>query len=1657
MSQKTVPDSEPPPDGDEKCWASPAWHPLKEGVMWVEGDEFATSALQQLVEENNSRKEIQDLSSLGPLELQTLRKAMVYLMLHHNEMEEMLVLLENSGKEMTEEEWDNVWKKVAEASQDEDSHAAERKYPMKSMFSFFKPAPLLTLDVSASETVSQISRQERDITMHRLYCLLNSTKSETQKYLPISDWLRLIDPNKKTTGGNAAYRNVRSQAAAELVTQQAKACSIEMSQAKLTEFFAHIMGERGEKVSLDQSAREFNQNVVRYNEKRWRKGAPIALGKILKPKPEQLAFWVSVGNFKKITFGLKESDELFELLDDDVQQANKDMTQELQDQLSHLKEDILLVTSSIMSEKAMVQFERRLRTYTTRLGIFGHYDMLREVCESYIIHEATFCNAYVKTFGIVPDSDPNNRSTCAAECDLWPTLAHIFNGEINKKIFLSNCAKKPTIPAEGLGYHIGYTKRRYEITMRDMFFVLYIIFVILLTFFLQSDKGIRPGYYLNVAINENIGKDEIGDETKYWFAQTFYDAVNEEEYWDWFKGPLLQSLYDSDEPTKPGTQTTFFHSSKLVGGMKLRQFRQRPRNCKGMDALFASDTDVCRAEGDTRKFTDWLSIKNKNVTTDPVTSTCLEPNAFYDDRDPVTIVIDTTEDYWEACNVIAHATRILIEEKLTTRATIANATDVPGISTTHITIGTGSGTVTSITQGWFMTQAGATACPKCTSIGHTALFNSRNAAVFNSIILDRDATQSDVEAKLISNNLTSFTRETHAISDYDTVVLSRNSNGDSLLFYDVSPGKLTGSFPTVRLTLADDYSQDTISKGFNLASTDLKEHFADIEQLVHYLVFNENDMKSMMKDLNNENATASACNWLKNSANTWKWYQWVRRAVADDMQQKRNSYHPKCYDSWEDRKQDERGYLDSQNLVTGVLPPNVNYTPKAIYNIDNSNALTDELMFYAPTREQFKTWIQQAEDGNLTAQALWFDAQPWVYRSCSELGGAKFLSYPGRMVASGTQTMALYGCSGYGTILPVDMSYQEMVRVVEHLNANQWIDVSTRGVMVEFFIHNQNSRLISRFQYMAEISTTGGYAMTLQVHTFRLFQLSAQQAPALFVIAVIITLLLMFTLIYESFRSFRLAWHNRLVELRAESDKAHGNWCPLVTCNKKCSFAGIKLTMPLMVLYFSDFWYVFDTIFFGVVVISWAFRFWFMWLSTTDANIACDRVFPDQYETASEISYSLFQLDGVAILLAYMRFIYYLRSFQEINRIVMTVTKAALLIVYLLVIFVIFMMAFTLSAWVVFGTLIERYRGAGDAFGTLLFMMMGEIDFDLMSEARPGFSLTFFLLFYIIVITILFNLLIGVITSSFNEVYTKRFDEDAFIARVVHDPASGAWDGDSAFGLRQFAMENAAVREALYYVKKMTYSLNCLREKKELDYRNSNPRKFWPSYQILIQDLDSPDMHLVFRAHTIFKLLAKKYGASLNPSASEEEGRNIKSYDLTAKPVMDFIDDSVGPTRRSLIDFMLVEVPSRIMNLNKTRAWHMLLSDHKIWKDEVERWANFDLMEDADDVNNHSQQLKKDILSLKDEISKLGTKLGLESIDGADVESKNDSETPHIGASTHEDEDEEDEETEEEEEDDEAVKPRRASLVEKAGDDNQEKPTEESKAPYGSEKGELEE
>eukprot|EP01060_Flectonema_neradi_P010969 TRINITY_DN1804_c5_g1_i1.p1 TRINITY_DN1804_c5_g1~~TRINITY_DN1804_c5_g1_i1.p1 ORF type:complete len:1723 (+),score=362.90 TRINITY_DN1804_c5_g1_i1:52-5169(+) len=1325
------------------------------------------------------------------------------------------------------------------------------------------------------------------------------------------------------------------------------------------------------------------------------------------------------GNMNVIQFGLQRSDFNGP---DFVSKVLKEK------ECASIKQDLIEMSSCIVSEPAWESFKIRIRERVKAIPPSDSRPQvdpsvltkaLIHIVERHVIKEHDFCQVYKNITAISIDDqivdDKGCTAACHARASIWKDLCYIFNGQVDKKMLLLNCTKSYTTTITGLGYPLAYVERQSKLIRDQFYFIFYVLFVICFTGFVGMTKDAAPSFFFNFAIEEYVGTDEMGDKDSFWFAQNFYDTVNEEEYWTWFKGPLLETFFNS-ESSASGYEETVSFSNKLVGGIMLKQLRQKPRECLGLSDLFENDISSCKAPGDTRMSTNWNAVSDAqllNTTaptteqkrrSDPTRYPCLVDELQNTINFKRTVSVAYISDDSDIGASAAYVARHIIEDKLgvyvdflgamTASEALQQLTDPNGsldvvFDVRNIRDGASlvqypSGYVMNQFYGgtqpnWFLSPEGMRLCPECATVGVDALKEFANSKHFRATQIAANGWKEPIGTKgtiqtydtrygetyvsqLVDGLQLSGTMTAAEVREQDPAVATdpvteipiylnlseaASTTNEPLIFYSTWPSRLPVRASATIVPMPS-YSADCFDPGSskftcgypkdtgNLIYRDtLGAKNPDIVQLLQSMQFTDNDLKTILSELNNgNNYTVSACTWMQQDSTKWKWDRWIRRSLTDDIKRRQDEYSTVCYDDWNiDPFQkwadlgDKTGYYTASGDIS---------TPKMLKNADGTDWM------HTMTREQYYATKQSASEGSYSDQVTWKRQEPWVYRSCSELGSATELRpYPGMVTDEFSQLSTYYGCNGFGTVFTLDQNYEEIVEQVDDLINNQWIDAATRRVSVEFFVYNQNNRLVSRFQYSAELTATGGWAMSRQVHTFRFFQQETTDVGYWFLL--MLTLLFMLLGINSTLRNIGETWRARLRLLKHEAVYAHGNFFPpfsfSVSGKNKVRGIGTRLVSAFFATYFSSFWNVFDTVLYSVLIGAWFLRYEQVLIGLSDSNITCISTFPGEFQRMSELALLQEYFDGAAVLLAYFKLIYYFKQFiEQIKRLVKTIGRASTLISYLLLSFVIVMGGFTISAWTVYGPVIDEFRGVASAFRALLFMMMGEVSaFTGMADFRPTFALAFFVLFFVLIISVLFNLLIGVITSTFENVYQERFDPEPFLAMARHDPEASTWNAMRAGTLTVSMAESAIAGEIQYLFT---------------GKRNRCPRKFWYMYKKLLVGLDSPDLGVCLRSAVAARILARLNGASFEIAEHDDDGMGeVESYDLTNLSIRSFIEHAVGKSRAPLLEVFLVELPSKILAHNKTDEYINMLVDHNNWRRKVEKYINFDVGAKLSDYN----------------------------------------------------------------------------------------------------------
>ena len=132
----------------------------------------------------------------------------------------------------------------------------------------------------------------------------------------------------------------------------------------------------------------------------------------------------------------------------------------------------------------------------------------------------------------------------------------------------------------------------------------------------------------------------------------------------------------------------------------------------------------------------------------------------------------------------------------------------------------------------------------------------------------------------------------------------------------------------------------------------------------------------------------------------------------------------------------------------------------------------------------------------------------------------------------------------------------------------------------------------------------------------------------------------------------------------------------------------------------------------------------------------------------------VWQVCAVAITVGWINLLIYMRQMPLFGKYIIIFNDIIYTFVSFAVIFVIFIVSFTLGFHVLLHSQVENFNSFKDAFMKTMIMMSGEFDYgDIFfpedsSTAYPGLTYAFFIIFFILLSIILLNLLVGLSVSD---------------------------------------------------------------------------------------------------------------------------------------------------------------------------------------------------------------------------------------------------------------------------------------------------------------------
>lgn len=327
-------------------------------------------------------------------------------------------------------------------------------------------------------------------------------------------------------------------------------------------------------------------------------------------------------------------------------------------------------------------------------------------------------------------------------------------------------------------------------------------------------------------------------------------------------------------------------------------------------------------------------------------------------------------------------------------------------------------------------------------------------------------------------------------------------------------------------------------------------------------------------------------------------------------------------------------------------------------------------------------------------------------------------------------------CGGNVLDMPFNATVREATRELTNGAVGSFFaDASTsRFLMVEYVHYNPTLNVFSHAQQWVEISAGGAYLPQTRTVFFEVMTSSMRGTQAYTVIFFLAVLIMVARFIYLGICASR----------RGELGK-----------------------------FIFSLWNILELINLIIFIVMLAFRFaWWAKCIDLDFQLPAGRAGfnEDLHFIAALYDMSIF-LNGVNTVIIFIKVLKFAPLNRRLRIVTRSIVRAQQNIVGLMILFVVVLLAFAITAMSLFGTGMEDYRNLEVSFSTLMRTVIGDFDYDAMREENLFLAGIFFWAYMLLALFLLLNFIIAVIGNAFGQESADLVAEplDAQIAGFFKD------------------------------------------------------------------------------------------------------------------------------------------------------------------------------------------------------------------------------------------------------------------------------------------------
>ncbi|KAH8262915.1 hypothetical protein KR044_002021 [Drosophila immigrans] len=325
-----------------------------------------------------------------------------------------------------------------------------------------------------------------------------------------------------------------------------------------------------------------------------------------------------------------------------------------------------------------------------------------------------------------------------------------------------------------------------------------------------------------------------------------------------------------------------------------------------------------------------------------------------------------------------------------------------------------------------------------------------------------------------------------------------------------------------------------------------------------------------------------------------------------------------------------------------------------------------------------------------------------------------------------------YATGGY----TVDLTYDKEtnLKIIKDLKKNHWLDRGSRLCLIEFNLYNENTDIFQSAKFIAEIPPTGGVLPQSQLQTVKHFSFITD--ASLFMSVVFILWYIM--VVYYTINEFN--------EVRKSGLKRYAK-----------SLLNILDSVILLCCYLALVYNIWHTI---------KVRTLISWAKTSESYQSLDTL----------CFWNTIYVDMMAILafLVWIKIFKFISFNKTLVQFTTTLKRCAKDLAGFSLMFAIVFLAYAQLGLLLFGTKHPDFRNFITSILTMIRMILGDFQYNLIEQANRVLGPIYFLTYILLVFFILLNMFLAIIMETYNTVKSEITQGRSQLGSYVYKKLSAA-------------------------------------------------------------------------------------------------------------------------------------------------------------------------------------------------------------------------------------------------------------------------------------------